>query len=263
MKRRRQLRAAMMRQVVEAAIAAEEECKSVRISEPHFIPTHVYLPGSNANSPSVSIRSPGLTVHCLSRRRNWPPLVGQLLCPRIVRVLRTATLVEPQAFCHYYPNDAFGDPRSGTGTRSGGDAGSPSAPASHPSRVPRIHDTARRIRDRLPPRLIARCHQWKESTVKPAGKAISTPRGEGTRGTTGDREQVWGQRLGRVLITLPWFPLTPNLACTNEETPRGESPEATRPDSRGHTARHRRPHGRESEDTLAQDTLAQLNTPAL
>ena len=116
--------------------------------------------------------------------------------------------------------------------------------------------------------------------MKPARKAIATLRGEGTWGTTGGREQVWGQRLGRLLTILPWFPLTPNLACTNEETPRGESPEATRPDSRGHTARHRRPHGRESEDTLAQDTLAQswlsgvraiarqpppteLNTPAL
>ena len=65
--------------------------------------------------------------------------------------------------------------------------------------------------------------------MKPARKAISTPRGEGTRGTTGDREQVWGQRLGRVLTTLPWFPLIPNLACTNEETPRGESPDGTTP----------------------------------
>ena len=70
--------------------------------------------------------------------------------------------------------------------------------------------------------------------MKPARKAISTPRGEGTRGTTGDREQVWGQRLGRVLTTLPWFPLIPNLACTNEETPRGESPDGTTP--RIHTA---------------------------
>ena len=94
--------------------------------------------------------------------------------------------------------------------------------------------------------------------MKPARKAIATLRGEGTWGTTGGREQVWGQRLGRLLTILPWFPLTPNLACTNEETPRGESPEATRPDSRGHTARHRRPHGRESEDTLAQ-----LRAPAL
>ena len=31
----------------------------------------------------------------------------------------------------------------------------------------------------------------------------------------------------------------PNLACTNEATPYGESPEATRPDTRGHTARLR------------------------
>ena len=46
--RRRKLRADIARQVVEAAIVAEEECKSVRISEPHFIPTHVSTTGSNA-----------------------------------------------------------------------------------------------------------------------------------------------------------------------------------------------------------------------
>ena len=46
-------------------------------------------------------------------------------------------------------------------------------------------------------------------------------------------------------------PLGHGLACTNEATPRGESPEAIRPEARGHTARTRRPHGRESEDTLA------------
>ena len=39
-----------------------------------------------------------------------------------------------------------------------------------------------------------------------------------------------------MLTILPWYPLTPNLACTNEATPRGESPEAIRPDPDGHPA---------------------------
>ena len=81
-----------------------------------------------------------------------------------------------------------------------------------------------------------------ETTMKPARKAISTPRGEGTWGTTGGREQVWGPGLGSLLTMLPWFPRYPNLACTNEETPRGESPDgrtprvptATRPRHPGH-----------------------------
>ena len=62
--------------------------------------------------------------------------------------------------------------------------------------------------------------------------------GEGTWGTTGGREQVWGPGLGSLLTMLPWFPRYPNLACTNEVTPRGESPEATRPDTRRGTLAH-------------------------
>ena len=85
--------------------------------------------------------------------------------------------------------------------------------------------------------------------------------GEGTWGTTGGREQVWGPGLGSLLTMLPWFPRYPNLACTNEVTPRGESPEATRPDTKGHTARYRRPHGRESEDTFANRTEDTLTHP--
>ena len=94
--------------------------------------------------------------------------------------------------------------------------------------------------------------------MKPARKAISTLRGEGTWGTTGGREQVGGQGPGRLQTFLPWSSGAPDLACTNEATPRGESPEATRPDPKGHTARYRRPHGRDSEDTFAhraEDTL--------
>ena len=175
----------------------------MRISEPHFIPTHVSIPCSNATSPSVSIRSPGFLVHCLSRRRSWPPLMGQLPCPRIVRVLRTSTLVEPHAFCHYYSNGAFGVPRSGTGVRSGGDAGSPSAPASHPSRTPRIHDTARRTR--------AASRRARSSTLpverkhreSPPGRQ-SQPRGVRAHGHHWRLGTGVGQGPGRLQTILPW-----------------------------------------------------------
>ena len=54
--------------------------------------------------------------------------------------------------------------------------------------------------------------------------------------------------------------MDPNLACTNEVTPYGESPEAIRPDTHGHTAESLEASRPESErDTLAhvEDTLAQ------
>ena len=79
--------------------------------------------------------------------------------------------------------------------------------------------------------------------MKPAREAISTLRGEGTWGTTGGREQVGGQGPGRLQTILPRSTGAPDLACTNEATPRGESPTAIRP-------RHRRPPGRDSADTL-------------
>ena len=119
-----------------------------------------------ATSPSVSIRSPGLTVHCLSRRRSWLPFSGASCHVLALSAFSGHPLLMMPAFCHYYSNVAFGDPRSGTGTRSGGDAGSPSALASHPSRVPRIHDTARRIRDRLPPWLTLHTHSHVHNWLK-------------------------------------------------------------------------------------------------
>ena len=81
------------------------------------------------------------------------------------------------------------------------------------------------------------------------------PRAPSTQRSKRQSEQVtpghqWytGRRLGSETGLMPWFPRHPNLACTNEVTPYGESPEATRPDTHGHTAestagRHRRPHG--------------------
>ena len=49
-------------------------------------------------------------------------------------------------------------------------------------------------------------------------------------------------------------PLGHGLACTNEATPRGESPEAIRPEPERHTARARERHARARRDTLAHLT---------
>ena len=142
------MRAASVRQVVEAAIAAEEECKSVCISEPHLTTTHMSTPGSNALS--VSIRFPRLTVGCPPPQLLEPtqPLVpllrGQPHCPRTGRVLRPATLDEASSLLSF--NDAYGSPRSGTGTWSGRVGSSAAALPNFPSQVPRIQITARRIR---------------------------------------------------------------------------------------------------------------------
>ena len=55
------------------------------------------------------------------------------------------------------------------------------------------------------------------------------------------------QGLGRLLTILPWYPLAPNLACTNEAAPRGESPD-------GHTAEI--PHGHTAETPDSHPVVA-------
>ena len=87
--------------------------------------------------------------------------------------------------------------------------------------------------------------------MKPARKAISTLWGEGTWATTRGREQVGGQGPGRLQTILPWFPGAPDLACTNEATPRGESHTAIRP-------RYRRPSGRDTDGHPAETPTDKL-----
>ena len=58
-----------------------------------------------------------------------------------------------------------------------------------------------------------------------------------------------GQGPGRLQTILPWLLRSPNLACTNEATPRGESPEAIRPDTEGEET----PRG-ESPEAIRPDT---------
>ena len=110
---------------------------------------------------------------------------------------------------------------------------------------------------RLPPWFKARCHQQRGSNAKPAQEAISTLRGEGTRGTAGSRGQVWGRVRGRLQTVLPRLLRSPNLACkmrprhaARVQRPRGQTPEAIRPEphtsmtrSRTDTLAHRRTHG--------------------
>ena len=118
----------------------------------------------------------------------------------------------------------------------------------HPS-PSHIHPpTARRTRDR--PAAVVQSPTSpaeRNSTAKPAQEAISTLRGEGTRGTAGSRGQVWGRVRGRLQTILPQRLRSPNLACkmrprhaARVQRPSGQIP-------RGHTARN----PRESDDTLA------------
>ena len=80
--------------------------------------------------------------------------------------------------------------------------------------------------------------------------------GEGTWGTTGGWEQVWGPGLGSMLTMLPWFPRHPNLEdaqmrqrhAARVQRPHGQIPKAIRPDTDGHTAET--PRTRSREDTL-------------
>ena len=87
--------------------------------------------------------------------------------------------------------------------------------------------------------------------MKPARKAISTPRGEGTWGTTGGREQVGGQGPGGLQTIPPWVTGAPDLACkmrprhaARVQRPYGQTPTATRPRLRGHDRARTRSHTR-------------------
>ena len=163
-----------------------------------MITTHVSTPGSNAfRARSVSIRFPGfpdLTVGCPP-----PQLLEPNHCPRTGRVLRPS-LDEASLLLSF--NDSYGDPRSSTGTWSGGLTGSAAAPVTHPSQVPRIHATARRIRAasrraRSPVRLVERKHR-----ESPPGRQ-SQPRGVRAHGARSEGwEQVWGRDRGG-LQTIP------------------------------------------------------------
>ena len=77
--------------------------------------------------------------------------------------------------------------------------------------------------------------------MKPARKAISTLRGEGTWGTTGGREQVGGQGPGGLLTIPPRITGAPDLACKMRQRHAARVQTAQRRDTH-------RPHGRETED---------------
>jgi len=86
----------------------------------------------------------------------------------------------------------------------------------------------------------------------------------GHPGGTGNRLREQGR--GRLLTILPWYPLASNLACINEATPRGESPEAIRPDPDGHpaeipTATRPRLRGQARTRTCSRAGVAQRRHP--
>ena len=100
----------------------------------------------------------------------------------------------------------------------------------------------------MPPWLVGRRKPTREESPEevlcPTGHRL-TPLGH--PGGTGNRLREQG--LGRLLTILPWYPLASNLACINEATPRGESPEAIRPEPDGQTAET--PRTRSHTDMLA------------
>ena len=214
------------------------------ISEPHLRTTHVSTIGSNA--ASVSTRFPGFTVGCPPPQLLEPthPMVPLLRdhrhCPRTGRVHRPATLDEASLLSLLH-NDAYGDPRSCTGVRSGGTGRSAAALLVHPSRTPRIHDTARRTR--------AASRRARSSTLpverkhreSPPGRQ-SQPRGVRAHGHHWRLGTGVGQEPGGLQTIPPWRLRSPNLACKMRQRHAARVQTAQRRDPQ-------RPHGRDTYTT--------------
>ena len=96
-----------------------------------------------------------------------------------------------------------------------------------------------------------------ETTMKPARKAISTLRGEGTWGTTGGREQVGGQGPGGLQTIPPWVTGAPDLACKMRPRHAARVQTAGRRDSPRpygrDTHQHQHPH-RDRRTTVGERT---------
>ena len=232
--------------MVEAVIVTEEECKEVpsctwRATDP-TTHSHIDPQLSAGMDRKLAMLKPFLPVYGTSTsysvRDGLLPVHPHVLC--LPATLRASTLTMKTRY-----NELAMRPSTDVSLLLTTPAASPSSRPSRASsyRTALRDRTAAMARSRTPVTERARHEARQEGNLNPRV-------GEGTWGTVMGPEQVWGPGLGSLLTMLPWFPRHPNLACTNEATPRGESPEATRPDTKGHTARHRRPHGRDSEDTL-------------
>ena len=113
-------------------------------------------------------------------------------------------------------------PRSSTGCGSGKGSSAPSGELPIPSPHPRIlipHD-----RTCARPAAVARNLRINSESANDPCSAQSW--------TLGHLRNRWGWNWS----SGTWYP-RPQPACTNEVTPYGESPEAIRPEARGHTAR--------------------------
>ena len=209
--------------------------------------------GSNPHrttSSGVSIRPPVLTVGLRP-----PPLLEPL--PQLApshgpaayvleqsATLRTSTLDEACLLSSLVLNDAYGDPRSGTGTWSGGARSSAAALLAHPSQVPRIQMTARRIRAasrraRSPTLPVERKHR-----ESPPGRQ-SQPRGVRAHGAPLEAGNRCGAGTRWIADHSTADRRSPNLACKMRQRHAARVQTAQRRDPQ-------RPHGRDSEDTLAQ-----------
>ena len=221
--------------------------------------THMSTLGSNAfRAMSVSIRSPGfpgLTVGCPP-----PQLLEPTHCPRTGRVLRPSTLDEASLLSLVF-NDAYGTPRSGTGTWSGGATGSAAAPVAHPSQVPRIQMTARRTRAasrraRSPTLPVERKHR-----ESPPGRQ-SQPRGVRAHGAPLEVGNRCGAGTRWIADHSTADRRSPNLACKMRQRHAARVQTAQRRDThRPHGRDTHRPHGRDTEDTqLCRNGAAAVTT---
>ena len=227
------MRADSARQVVEAAIAAEEECKSVCISTPHMrMTTHMSTPGPNVLS--ASMRFAALTVGCPPPKL-LEPIRPMVPLPRNHRHSpRTgcdspAVHLDDAPLLLYSHNDSYGVPRSGTGVRSGWTGRSAAALPVYPSRTPRIHATARRTcaasrRAHSLTLLVESKHR-----ESPPGRRQSQPRGVRAHGAPLEVRNRCGAGTGWIADHSTPDLRSSNLACTNEATPRGESPDGRTP----------------------------------
>ena len=227
------------------------------ICKPHLMmmTTHMSTAGSNALSASMRFAVP--TVGCpppklLEPTRPMVPLPrNHRHCPRNGRVLRPATLDEAHLLSLVL-NDSYGDPRSGTGTWSGGATGSAAAPVAHPSQVPRIQMTARRIRaaSRRSSALPVEDRKHRES---PPGRQ-SQPRGVRAHGAPLEAGNRCGAGTRWIADHSTADRRSPNLACKMRQRHAARVQTAQRRDPE-------RPHGRDTE-ILTEPTGICARTPS-
>ena len=220
------------------------------ICKPHLMmmTTHMSTAGSNALSASMRFAVP--TAGCpppklLEPTRLMVPLPRNHHCPRTGCDSPAIQLVDAPLL-YYHSNGSCGVPRSGTGAWSGRLGSSAAALPNFPSQAPRIHATARRTR--AASRRSSGLPVETPHRESPPGRQ-SQPRGVRAHGALPEAENRCGAGTRWIADHSTVSRRSSNLACTNEATPCGESPDGTTP--RIQTAQRReseRPHGRDTRE---------------